>query len=177
MKPINLFRISIFVIPFVIVAIPAIPQWLGRTIASSILIFSFTVAVFWYGISSKTKMILPGAKLNQPQYDSVRPTIERNIRILVVLFGAFFAWYITIPFSIDLARLVAGEKPIEITRVVRRRSVPLFGLYFIEQSVKISEDSKTKSLYYSWEPIRAGETYEFVFLPRSQIIIEFHGPK
>jgi hypothetical protein len=105
MKPVNLFRVSVLVIPFVIVSLPGLPQWLGRTIATSILLFSFTVGVFWYGLSPRTKMILPSGKFSQPQYDSLRPSIERNIRVLVVLFGVFIFYYLTFPFSMDLARL------------------------------------------------------------------------
>jgi hypothetical protein len=120
-------------------------------------------------------MILPSGKLSQPQYDSVRPTIERNIRVLVVLFGAFFSYYITFPFSIDFARLVGGETPLKMTGIVRGRSVPLLGLWFVEQSVRIFPETKAKYyLYYSWRPLRVGETYEFVVLPHSRVIIEFH---
>jgi len=175
MKPINLFRVLIFVIPFVVVSLPGIPQWLGRTIATSVLIFSFTVGVFWYGLSSKTKMILPSGKLSQPQYDSVRPVIERNIRVLVLLFGAVFFYYLTFPLSIDLAHLIGGETPLKITGIVKGRSVPLFGLWFVEQSVRVFPDTKVKyQLYYSWKPLRVRETYEFVVLPRSRVILEFH---
>jgi hypothetical protein len=157
------------------VSLPGIPQWLGRTIATSILIFAFTASIFWYALSSKTKMILPSGKLSQPQYDGVRPTIERNLRVLVVLFGAFVSYYITIPFSVDLARLVGGETPFGVTGIVTSKSVPLFGLWFLEQSVRVSGEMKAKYLYYSWEPIRIGETYDFVVLPRSRVVIEFHG--
>jgi hypothetical protein len=174
MKPLNLFRVFVFVIPFLIVSLPAIPQWLGRTIATSILMFSFTVGVFWYGLSSRTKMILPSGKLSRPEYDSVRPTIERNIRVLVVLFGAFFFYYLTFPFSVDLARLVGGETPFRITGVVRNTSVPLFGLWFLEQSVRVFPETNVKyQLYYSWKPLRVGQTYEFAVLPRSRVIIQF----
>ena len=175
MKPINLFRVFVFVIPFVIVSVPAIPPWLGRTIATSILMFSFTVGVFWYGLSSRTKMILPSGRLSQPEYDSVRPAIERNMRVVVVLFGAFFFYYLTFPFSADLARLVGGEAPLKITEMVRGRSVPLFGLWFVEESVRIFPGTKSNYyLYYSWKPLRVGETYEFAVLPRSRVIIAFH---
>jgi hypothetical protein len=175
MKPVNIFLVLIFVIPFVIVSVPGIPPSAARIIATSIFIFSFTVGIFWYGLSSKTKMILPSGKLSRPEYDDVRPTIERNIRVLVVLFGAFFCYYITFPFSIDLARLVAGETPLKITGTVRSRSVPLFGLWFVEQSVRIAPEAKAKYyMYYSWRPLRVGEEYELVVLPHSRVIIEFH---
>jgi hypothetical protein len=175
MKTTSLFFVLIFVIPFVVLIVPGVPQWLGRTIATSILIFSFTVGVFWYGLSSKTKMIVSPGKLSQPQYDSARPLIERNIRIIVVLFGAFFFYYLTFPFSVDLATLIGGKTPLRISGMVRTKSVPLFGVWFIEQSVMISPETKVKyQLYYSWDPLRVGETYEFLVLPRSRVIIEFH---
>src|SRR5271168_2935146 len=155
MKAVNLFRTLILVVPFVIVLVRGIPQGLGRTSATSILIFSATVGIFWYGLSSKTKMILPSGKLSQPEYDSVRPTIERNIRVLVVLFGAFFSYYITVPFSMDLARLIGGDTPLTITGVVTGRTVPLFGLWFVEQSVRVLPETKAKYyLYYSWQLLR-----------------------
>jgi len=138
MKLANIFRVLVFVVPFVMISVPGIPQGLARIIATSILIFSLTVAIFWYGLSSRTKMILPSGKLSGPEYDSVRPTIERNMRVLVVLFGAFFCYYLTLPFSIDLVQLISGETPLKITGIVKSRSVPLFGLWFVEQSVKVS---------------------------------------
>lgn len=175
MKLVNVFRVFVFVIPFVVVSLPAIPQSIGRTIATSIFMFSLTVGVFWYGLSSKTKMILPSGKLSQPEYDSVRPMIERGIRVFIVLFGTFFFYYVTFPFSVDLARLAGGETPLRITGVVRNMSVPLFGLWFVEQSVRVFPETDIKyRLYYSWKPLRAGETYEFAVLPRSRAIIEFH---
>lgn len=174
MKPANIYRVLIFVVPFVIVSVPGIPQGLGRLIATSILIFSLTAGIFWYGLSSKTKMILPSGKLSKPEYDGVRPTVERNIRVLVVLFGAFFSYYLTVPFSMDLARLMGGEKPSTLTGVVKSRSVPLLGLWFIEQSVRVFPETKAKYLFYSWQPLRVGETYELGVLPRSRVIVEFH---
>jgi hypothetical protein len=172
MKPVNIFLALIFVIPCVIVSVPRIPPPSARIIATSIFVFSCTVGIFWYGLSSKTKMILASGKLSRPEYDDVRPKIEKNIRILVGLFGAFFCYYITVPFSIDLARLVAGETPLRITGIVRSRSVRLFGLW---QSVRIAPEARAKYyLYYSWRPLRVGEEYELFVLPHSRVIVEFH---
>jgi hypothetical protein len=120
-------------------------------------------------------MILPSGRLSQPEYDSVRPRIERNIRVLVVLFGAFCFYYLTFPLSADLAQLIRGETPLKVSGIVKSNSIPLFGLWFIEQSVKISPGAKFKyHLFYSWQALRLGETYEFLVLPRSRTIIEFH---
>jgi len=175
MKTVNIliFLLLIFVIPFVIVSVPGIPPSAARIIATSIFIFSVTVGIFWYGLTSKTKMILASGKLSRPEYDDVRPKIERNIRILVVLFGAFFCYYITFPFSIDLARLVAGETPLKITGIVSSR---YSRLWFVEQSVRVAPETKVKYyLFYSWRPLRVGENYELFVLPHSRVIVEFRG--
>ena len=154
---------------------PGVPPWLGRTIATSILVFGFTIGVFWYGLSPRTRILRASGKLSQANYDDVRPTVERNIRILIVLFGAFACFYLTVPLSVDLVRFVGGEEPPRISGTVRDRSVPLFGVWFIEQSVSLSKGKGDKyQLYYSWKPLYVGKAYEFVVLPRSRVIIEFH---
>jgi hypothetical protein len=80
--------LSIFIAPYLVLRLPGVPQTLGRTIAVSILLLGGPVAIFWFGL--KSQMIRPGAKLYQPQFDSVRPRIEWAIRILVLACGAFF---------------------------------------------------------------------------------------
>jgi hypothetical protein len=168
-----LYAVLLFVVPYVVISLPGVPRWLGRTVAASIFIFFMTVATFWFGLSPKSKMIRPGGKLSQPQFDSVRPLIERRIRILVVVFGVFAFFTITLPFTEDLIQLAAGQKPLRITGTTTDKSIPLFGVWFLEQSVRLTRGGKNYSLFYSWEPLRVGKTYEFVVLPRTRLILDF----
>jgi len=172
-----LFLFFLFVFPFILLSLPGIPQWLERTIAVSIFIFLMTAGVFWYGLSPKSKIIRASGKLSQPQYDNVRPTIERSLRILTILFGVFVCVYLTFPWCVDLARLARGGKPLRIAGTVKHKSVPLFGLWFVEQTVRVSQETNQTNrnyyLYYSLKPFRVGETYELVVLPRSRVIVEF----
>jgi hypothetical protein len=173
MKLSHAFTLLIFVVPFILLSSPGVSAGFGRIVATSIFIFGMTIGVFWYGLNPKTKMIR-GGKLSQPQYDSVRPTIERNLRILVVLFGLFACVYLTFPWAADMARLAGGEKPLKVTGTVEYKSVPLFGLWFMEQTVRVSRKlSPNLFLYYSFTPLHVGEAYDFLVLPRSRVIIDF----
>jgi len=168
-----LYLVLLFVVPYVVISLPGVPEWLGRLIATSLLIFLVPAGAFWSGLSPKTK-ILEGGKLDQPQYDKVRPIIKRNIRILVVACGVFFSLYFTYPLTVDLVRLAGGEKPLRITVVAKDVSVPVFGVWFLNQSVRVSEQSNaTYNLYYSLKPVRVGESYEFVVFPYSRLILQF----
>ena len=166
--------IFVFLLPFVIVSLPGVPGWLGRVVAVSIFAFLMTPGIFWFGLSPKSRVIGRSGKFNGPRFDKVRPQIERVIRIVVVTFGVFFFLYVTLPLASDLVHLARGEKPTRITAVVRYKSVPLGGLWFLKQSVRFSTEAVSYSLFYSWKPLRVGESYEFVVLSRSRFILEFH---
>lgn len=116
-------------------------------------------------------MIRPGGKLAQPQYADVRPKIERNIRIVVLAFGVFFFFILTLPFSEDLIQLAATQKLLRITEVVRSghsgyRSGPRL-------SVSLSGSQKDYTLYYPTKTLNVGDNYEFVVLPRSRVILDY----
>jgi len=93
----------IFVFPIVAVNLPGVPIWVGRTIAVSSFTFCVTVAIFWFGLSPKTKMITEKGGLAEPKFDKARSKIEIGIRIAVVAFGILFVVYKTSPLASDLA--------------------------------------------------------------------------
>ena len=168
----TIYLLLLFVVPYFIISLPGSPQWLYRAIAVSMFFTLITAGTLWYGLSSKTRMILPGGKLNEPQFDNIRPRIEKGIRITVVIMAVFFAAALVLPFMLDLIQL-GSQEPTRITATPVDRSVPLFGVWFLEQSVQLSRGEKNYDLYYSWEPLRVGEKYEFFILPRSRLILEF----
>ncbi|HWY08065.1 MAG TPA: hypothetical protein VNY24_14490 [Candidatus Acidoferrales bacterium] len=159
---------------FILISLLGAPAWIGRAIAVSIFALCATIGIFWFGLSPKSKMIRAGGKFNEPQFDEVRPQIEKGIRILVVAFGVFFAFYVSVPVGSDLIHLVGGEKPIRITAVAKDNSIPLFGLWFVHQTVRFQRGGESYSLFFSWEHVRIGASYEFVVLPRSREILDFH---
>src|SRR5258708_35429330 len=79
-----------------------IPGWLWRGTAGSITIFFTTAGIFWTGFSSKSRIIRPSGKLNEPRFQNIRHRIEGIIRFLVIAFGLLFAFELTLPLSFDL---------------------------------------------------------------------------
>ena len=73
----------------------AVPQVLVRGVAVSMWLFGFPVAAVRFAL--KSQMIRPGGKLYRPEFDSVRPTIERNIRIIVLAFSVFVVYVEALP--------------------------------------------------------------------------------
>jgi hypothetical protein len=82
--------------------------------------------------------MIRGGKLMQPQFDDIRPKLEFRWRMFVVAFALAFTYFVALPFSRDLAYIASGKKPVEITATVQYRSVPLFGMWFVNQSVRLA---------------------------------------
>lgn len=167
-----LFFFFLFVFPYWLISLNSMQQWASRAIAISLFWVLMISATFWYALSSKTRMIMPGGTLSQPQFEDTRPLMEKRIRIFIVLLGVFASIVVGIPLAQDLFQLSATRDPIRITATPLGRSVPLFGLWFLEQSVRISRPGFDYYLFYSLQPLRVGEKYEFLVLPRSRVILD-----
>jgi|HubBroStandDraft_2_1064218.scaffolds.fasta_scaffold83564_2 hypothetical protein len=170
------FFFLLFVFPYWLLSLHTFQQWVSRAIAVSLFLTLMISATFWYGLSSKTRMIMPGGRLSQPQFDDFRPQMEKRIRIFIVLFGVFACIVMGIPFARDLIQLSSTREPIRITATTVDKSVPLFGLWFLEQSVRISRPGLEYHLFYSLQPLLVGQKYEFLILPRSRVILEARTP-
>jgi hypothetical protein len=143
-----LVAVVIFLAPYLILSSSRVPQELGRGIIVSIWLFCFPVAISWFAL--KSQMIRPGGKLYQPRFDDVRPTIERNIRILVMAFGVFFVYFATLPFARDLIQLASGEAPLQITSQVKLQESGYRNL--VEKTIGLSQGGKN---YYLWYPSKS----------------------
>jgi hypothetical protein len=159
--------IAILIGPYLVLLSPDVPQALGRTIAVSIWAFCAPVAIFWFGL--KSQMIRPGGKLHQPQFDDVRPKIERNLRILVIAFGIFYFFILTVPFAEDLIQLANSQRLLRIKEEVKYRR---FGRGPM-QSIGLSHSDRNYYLFYATKLLRVGGTYEFVVLPRSHVLLDY----
>src|SRR5258708_6423142 len=162
--------IIIFVMPYILVYSPGIPRWLGRTAATSLLVFLITVCIFWFAISPKSKVIGDSGKFSEPQFAKVRPKIERGIRMTAVAFGILLCLTKTFPLAADLARLTVDRKPTKLRGMVLDRSTPFLGVLLLAGSVRLSRKESSYYLLYSRKQPRVGESYEFVVLPRSRFI-------
>ena len=162
--------LSILIGPYLVLRLPGAPQVPARGAMVSVLLLAAPVAISWFGF--KSQMIRPGAPLAEPKFDKVRPKIELGLRILVVAFGVFFFWIMTVPVAEDLVLLAAGQNLLRITKTVKyyRRSG---SRGYPSIRIGLSDEDKTFELYYPSKPLRVGETYEFVVLPRSRMILDY----
>ena len=164
----------VFILPIIVTNLRGIPNWLGRAIAVTSLMFFFAPAIFWYGLNPKTKMVRGGG-LAEARFDKIRPRIEIGIRIAVVVFGIFFTVFDVLPLASDLYHVVKGEMPATFTAKVRYRTSGLGGVLLGENSIRFEREGKSYYVFYNWtKPLRVGESYEFRVLPRSRMVLDFH---
>jgi hypothetical protein len=169
----NIFLALVFLIPCLLVSLPGMPPWLARAIAVSVLVLGGTSFFFLAGLVPKLKLVSVGPKLLRPEFDAIRPKLERNLRLFVLALGAFMFFFVTLPVTEDIIHLCAGEKPVQIFETPRSTST-LFGAWFLVQFVRFSSAEGNNILLYSVNRVRAGRKYEFLVLPRSHLIMDFH---
>ena len=167
--------LAVFVLPYVLLILPGIPRWLGRTVAVMLFVVLLSVCIFWFGVSPKSKIIRASGKLSQPQYDKVRPKIELGIRVATVFLGVLFCFTATFPLALDLAHLAVGRKPTLFIGTVVDRSTPFMDVLLLAGSVRLSRVGPSYYLLYSRAQPHLGESYEFLVLPRSRFIVDFRS--
>jgi hypothetical protein len=161
--------LSILIGPYLVLRLPGAPQVPTRGAIVSVQLLFAPVAILWFGL--KSQMIRPGGTLSEPKFDRARPRIELGLRILVVAFGVFFFWIVTLPVAEDLVLLAAGQNLLRITKTVKYRRFGSRGNPRV--SIGLSDEDKAYDLYYPTKVLRLGETYEFVVLPRSRMILDY----
>ena len=162
--------VAIVIVPHLILSLTTVPQALGRGIIVAIWLFGFPVAGVWFAV--KSQMIRPGGKLYQPRFDAIRPQIERNLRIIVVAFVLFWLYFETLPFGHDLIELQAGRALPRITREVKNVDSG-YRAMGIQKTIGFASERENYYLWYSSKFLRVGDTYEFVVLPSSRIILDY----
>lgn len=168
----------LLVVPYLLIYGAGFPRWVGRAMGASLLIFGLTLGVFWFAFGSGA-MIRPSGKLSQPRFENVRPFLERTIRVAVVVFGCFFAVYLTLPFTLDLVDLAAAHTPTTVSGQVVGTAGVFMGLRFLKESVYLETsgkpDARSYTLLYSFEAMCEGTLYELTVLPRSRVILDFRA--
>jgi hypothetical protein len=162
-----------FVLPLIFLNLPGIPVWRARMIAVSCLMFFLAIAIFWWALSPKTRMIR-GGTLASSKYDAIRPRIELGMRISVVAFGIFFAFYVATPLLLDVIGIARGELPDRFPARVVYSTSGLGGVILGERSVQFERGGPSYYCFYSWtDPLRIAHEYDLTVLPRSKMILDF----
>lgn len=151
-------------------------EWIARIFTFLVVLPAAVVAVFWYGLSPKTQIIKPGAKLNRQEFGKKWKTRVTIIgRALFCLTGLIILFGLMVPFTIDIALLLSGDKPIMVSgRTIDNET--FFGFSFIYQNIRFETDAGAKKHYfllYSAKPrLRRNAHYEFLALPRSKLVLQ-----
>jgi hypothetical protein len=160
--------VLILLAPYIVLSLPGISQAAARIVFVSVFLLGVPAAIVWLGL--KSQIIRPGAKLYQPRFDSIRPKVERNLRILAFAFALFFFLFFTLPFATDLLRFAAGRKPL---RIVGEVSHEQSGSKAPVVTLNLSHDPRSYYLFYRIKPLLVGRTYEFDVLPQSGLILDY----
>lgn len=128
---------------------------------------------FLAGLAPSLKLVSVGPKLRRPEFDDIRPRMERNLRLFVLVIGVFVFFAITLRLVEDVGHLCVGEKPAQVTAAPQSVST-IFGAWYLVQFVNLGQGKRMATLLYSSKLLQKGRNYEFVVLPRSQILLAFH---
>jgi hypothetical protein len=162
---------SVFVLPHILISLPGVSKFQSRPLTLGLLFIASSIGLCWYGLNPRSRILGPGALLNQPEYDAVRPKWVVGGRLLFIVLGiALFANF-GIPFAAASVRVAKGQKPVEVTGMIVRNGS---GPWFVLQSVTLSRDGGKYQVFYSLAPLRVGDTYELETLPGSNLVLDFH---
>jgi hypothetical protein len=165
----------VFVLPYLIVYLSFLPHWVGRTIATAILLLFLTVGSFWFSLSRRSEVIARDAKLNRPDLLRRKTIVERTLRILGVVFGIFFTVYITLPFAADIFNIFRARQPVIVTGIVAENT-SVFGLSYLKQSLYLRDNqgrqNESYTFLYSFSVPKAGRKYELTVLSSSMIVLD-----
>jgi hypothetical protein len=73
----------------------------------------------------------------------------------------------------DLIRMAAGQTPLRITKQVERQTSS-YRSWGIDKNIYFSDGSTSYTLLYPTKFLRDGGVYEFIVLPKSQMILDYH---
>lgn len=167
--------VLVFVLPYFIIYLSGLPYWLGRVIASAILIGFISVGSFWFSLNPNSQVIAHRAKLDRSTRLKLRNKVEIALRVLGVAFGIFFNIYITFPFAVDVVDVLRKKQPV-IARDRIAGNSTIFGLSFLKQSLYLVNNNDrgndSYTLLYSFSVLKVGHEYELKTLSRSMIVLD-----
>jgi len=130
--------------------------------------------LFLYALSPKSKFILKGGKLNNPEFKNQKKHIELFLRGAISLFTLSLIFFFVLPFGADILWISRGvEQPVRLSGKVVQNTTT-FGAWFISQRLKISGESTNDDYYtllYSLNHLSKDQKYDFILLKRSKLVL------
>lgn len=163
--------------PFFLVAVLE-QDWLGRLIGISAVYIGFPAVLLWFTLGPKRNLGSEGRTI-WPEYITKHfgDKIYIGTRLLLAVFAGIFFYLVTFPFAIDVTAVIRGDAPLSGTGIVREVSgSSVAGLIsqtvVFEQSISLGSNNKFRTAYFLIGSIKYGETYEYIYLPKTRTILE-----
>ncbi len=161
------------VLPILCIRLSDENEWVGRLVGVFIAFGVGVPACFWYSLNPRIKYIKDSAKLHK--YPKAIPFVVIFFRLLFLTCGLVLGIGIFRPLVLDTIDVLGGTKPQTSTGTVAlaRAPFPLLEVFSQELQVTANGTISTYRFYYPLRPrINRGATCNFVFLPRSKVILE-----
>lgn len=148
------------------------PDWVARVVGESPYVFVLTFIALYVSIMRNKDYF----GTDSPIYKRFRKAyVDNGARILLFAFGIFSSYVSVIPFTQDLLLIYRGQAPIErIAYVANTRSLlaNLSEEVILDTYPQISLDDHFTASYFAPRHIMKGNTYTFLILPNSRLIVE-----
>ena len=145
--------------------------WIGRAILSLAFILALNIFIFWLSISKKSNLIEQKSKLSLDKYNKIRPRVEQILRVFFFLLGVGIFFNFTRDITVDLYDVATKDGPSEIESTVTDVTIPIFGLWFINQTITLKHSKENYYVLFSLHHIKEKREYKFKILKKSRIII------
>jgi hypothetical protein len=153
------------------------PEWVARLVAVAGCTAMLNALIFWYGFNPKTDFISRWSKWAR-QTESTQQFGQTLLRVLTILMGCFFIWFLTVPIAIDCIRIARnGENSLIHLQGQVTSDDLIFGTFFFRQSITISENGQPTQvpyqvLFYPRYLGRNTQLYQFLITPKTEIVLE-----
>ena len=149
------------------------PEWLGRLVGISFFFLSAPFLAFWGALSPRVKFVRDDSWLHK-RYD--RRSVDIVARSCVFLAGVVALLILTVPFTKDLIAIANHQAPLSRVGLVTRTSGnALTGLVNERVALDrdfVDQDNSFSALFFPPRHIMQGNTYEFLYLLNTHIILE-----
>jgi len=158
--------------PYLLVSIIE-PDWAGRLAGDALFYFAPPLLAFWYAFGPRKHLKDIGERRSLwPDYITKQIGTQRvdyATKALCFVGGLWWFIYLSLPLAADINLVINNDAPfVTIGQVTYTR-----GTLFISEQVELdSKYPRFEALYFAPRHIVEGNTYEFLYLPKTQLILD-----
>lgn len=161
--------------PFILIIVFD-PDWLMRLIGVAYFSLGFPAILFWYAFGPKKNLGSEGRTI-WPKYILNRfgDSVYTGTRILLAILAGISFYFLTLPLAVDLITVAQGKAPLNGSGTVTDVEGSSINS-FIFQNINFNGDNSIDGRFHTWYfllgSIKYGNTYEFIYLPNTRVILD-----